>query len=507
MNTMKNHSVKPALINAAGISGGFVAAVTIMIYQTYYFSYSPSSFFWFITIMGLASLLMIYLSFRLESDNTQGLIAKILNMKFEILGILFALAIIYSLFGYQFFFSFTYKSLFLSGRDIAELVILFGYYWIYFFFVYLAVGYVKKISRIGITRFFSERSIIIAYFERFGLDRLSDRGTSAKMIIVNSYLLLLCFVFAGIFLRGQSTIETCYIFIAVIVADVLLLYEHLYNYHHEINIIEQQLAKIAHGDFGIVKRDDLVYLCDLEKSIADINIGFKKAIKEEIKSQSMKTELISNVSHDLKTPITGISNYIELLQNDDLASEDRIKYIDLIDHYNERLNKLVNDLFEISKAASGNIVLNRQTIDLIALIKQVIVECEDKFSAKKLKLVEHYGHEAVMADLDVDKTYRIFENLFINISKYALSNTRVYIDVVVSDDRVQIELKNIAQDEMNFSKEEIQERFVRGDKSRHESGSGLGLAICKSFSEIQGGTFDIAIDGDLFKAIICFSIV
>lgn len=504
MKKGNNHGAFNALMNAAGISGVFVAIATIMIYQTYYFSYSPHSFFWFIMIMGLASLLMIYLSFRTEVSESAGPITKILNMRFEVLGILFALAVIYSLFGYRLFFSFTYKSLFLSGRDIIELMILFSYYLIYFFFVYLAVIYIKKISRIGITRFFSSKSIIIAYFERFGLDRLNDRGTSAKMIIINIYLLLLCFIFGNIFLNQQGMIETCYIFIAVIVADVLLLYEHLYNYHHEINVIEQQLTKIAHGDFDIVKRDDLVYLSDLENNIADINIGFRKAVKEEIKSQNMKTELISNVSHDLKTPITGISNYIELLQNDDLKKEDRIKYIDLIDHYNERLNKLVNDLFEISKAASGNIVLNKQVIDLVSLIKQVIVECEDKLSAKALKLIEHYEKDSIMINLDVDKTYRIFENLFINIGKYALSNTRVYIDTVIMNGKVKIEIKNIAQDEMNFSKDEIQERFVRGDKSRHENGSGLGLAICKSFSEIQGGTFDIAIDGDLFKAIVCF---
>jgi len=218
----------------------------------------------------------------------------------------------------------------------------------------------------------------------------------------------------------------------------------------------------------------------------------------------MKNELVSNVSHDLKTPLTCIKNYIVLLQDDNLPIETRHEYLDNLNQYSNRLTNLIEDLFEVSKVNSGNIKLNLMELNIVALIEQAHAECSEILDAHQLTVITNYPHNDIILKLDGDKTYRIFENLFTNISKYALFNSRVYVDLTEETEDITIIFKNISQEQMNFSPQEITERFVRGDKSRHESGSGLGLAIAKSFVEAQGGTFNIAIDGDLFKAIITF---
>lgn len=218
----------------------------------------------------------------------------------------------------------------------------------------------------------------------------------------------------------------------------------------------------------------------------------------------MKNELISNVSHDLKTPLTCIKNYIVLLQDDTLSSNTRQEYINSLNQYVNRLTSLIEDLFEVSKANSGNIKLNLINLNIVALLEQTFTENKEVLESKNLTTIKNYANNEIKLNLDGDKTYRIFENLFTNISKYAMANSRVYLEIKETDDEVIIEFKNISATQMNFSAEEIVERFVRGDKSRHEAGSGLGLAIAKSFTEIQNGKFEIEIDGDLFKVIITF---
>ena len=262
------------------------------------------------------------------------------------------------------------------------------------------------------------------------------------------------------------------------------------------HIISEDFDKISEQDFGIFEAS--------KSELNQLSENFKIAIQEKVKSQKLKTELISNVSHDLKTPLTCIKNYIALLKDDELSLENRHHYLEQLVLYTNRLKNLIDDLFEISKVDSGNITLKKQELDIVALLDQAYMQNEDLLEPKNLQIVKKYSSDKIMLELDSDKTYRIFENLFTNIGKYALSNSRVYLTVNESAEAVEIEFSNISEVAMDFTAEEITERFVRGDKSRSKQGSGLGLAIARSFSEAQGANFQITIDCDLFKVRIVF---
>ena len=190
-----------------------------------------------------------------------------------------------------------------------------------------------------------------------------------------------------------------------------------------------------------------------------------------------------------------------MLQQDDLSENTRKEYVGILQQYSNRLSTLIEDLFEVSKVNSGNIHLDIMELDINALLDQAHAECSERLDEKQLTIIKN-SDTSIMVELDGGKTFRIFENLFTNIAKYALSSTRVYVDIVENKETVEIQFKNVSEEPLNFNTEEIVERFVRGDKSRHTSGSGLGLAIVKSFTEAQDGSFKIETDGDLFKAIV-----
>lgn len=250
--------------------------------------------------------------------------------------------------------------------------------------------------------------------------------------------------------------------------------------------------------------EDLGLFNPFKEQIEKIQNGFKKAVDEEVKSQRMKTELISNVSHDLKTPLTSIITYTDLLKNENITEEERKSYIDTIDKKSQRLKFLIEDLFEVSKATSGDTKLNLVNIDIVELMRQTQIELDDKIRNSNLNLRNNFPENKVVLELDSQKTFRIFENLLINVIKYAMEGSRVYIDIIDGEEAAKITIKNISAEEISFNAFDIVERFERGDKSRNTEGSGLGLAIAKSFVEVQGGTFNIEIDGDLFKVIITF---
>lgn len=272
----------------------------------------------------------------------------------------------------------------------------------------------------------------------------------------------------------------------------------------DYDVLLNASKQLSDGNFDVQIQQDVGIFNPLKDEFSHIKSGFEKAVKEEVKSQKTKTELISNVSHDLKTPLTSIITYIDLLKNIDISNEDKDKYIEILDRNSLRLKHLIEDLFEVSKANSGDIKLNYAQVDIISLIKQVQYECSDKLEEKNLDLRVNFAQEKIICTLDGEKTYRVFENLFMNISKYALPHTRVYIDIIEADSHVEIIFKNISEVEMRFNEKDIVERFVQGDESRNTSGSGLGLAIVKSFTEIQNGQFKIELDGDLFKSILIF---
>ncbi|MCI9071120.1 histidine kinase dimerization/phospho-acceptor domain-containing protein [Clostridium sp.] len=244
------------------------------------------------------------------------------------------------------------------------------------------------------------------------------------------------------------------------------------------------------------------HLRELAHDINNIKEGLKKSVENEMKSENMKTELITNVSHDLKTPLTSIINYIDLLKRENIEPESARDYVSILDKKSQRIKVLIEDLFEASKAASGVMELNITKIDVGQLLKQALGENDERFIESKLEVKLNIPNEKIFINGDGKRLYRVFENLIFNIVKYSLTNTRVYIDMFKDNDEVTIVMKNISAYELSFDTNEITNRFKRGDDSRSTEGSGLGLAIAKSIIELHNGSFKIEVDGDLFKSII-----
>lgn len=274
--------------------------------------------------------------------------------------------------------------------------------------------------------------------------------------------------------------------------------DHQENYHKLI----KQAEAMSEGDFT-PNTLECYQFDDLRNAMNDVSEGFKKAVDLETEAARSKSELITNVSHDLKTPITVVKNYTTLLETTPLNDEQR-QYVAELSKYTNHLTSLLDDLLDIAKASSGKMTFERVQLDIIALLKQSIVENNEILLSKNIEVVENFDTNSYMLKLDGDKTYRIFENLLTNISKYALNGTRFYVDAVSSEEAITISFKNISASKMNFNEKEIVERFVRGDSSRAQEGSGIGLAIVKSFMEAQDGEMEVSVDGDLFKVMLTF---
>ena len=237
--------------------------------------------------------------------------------------------------------------------------------------------------------------------------------------------------------------------------------------------------------------------------------GLSLAIDSSVRDERTKAELITNVSHDIKTPLTSIISYVDLLKRENIDNPKAIEYINVIDKKSDRLKQLILDLIDASKTSTGNIELERMDINFIELVRQVLAEYEDKFKENKLELIENISIDNALINADGRRVFRIIDNLMSNIYKYAQSGTRVYMNLGLSSDsdNVILCLKNISKTMLNISPDELSERFVRGDKSRSTEGSGLGLSIAKNLTELQDGSFKINIDGDLFTVILSFPLV
>ena len=257
-------------------------------------------------------------------------------------------------------------------------------------------------------------------------------------------------------------------------------------------------VKIADCPDGIMKK--------LSEDINDISEGLKNAVDREVRAERMKSELITNVSHDLKTPLTSIINYTDLLCREQLIPAEANDYAAIISKKAQQLKNLTADLFDISKVQSGSDIPELERLDICLLINQALGELNESITSSGLEFVRRLPEEEIFVMGDGRKLSRVFENLFVNCLKYSLENTRVYVSLEKHDGKVRIEIKNISKTPLDFDADEITERFVRGDASRSTEGSGLGLAIAKSYTEVCGGTFKITIDGDLFKATVCFDI-
>ena len=273
-------------------------------------------------------------------------------------------------------------------------------------------------------------------------------------------------------------------------------------------LLSLQLQRIR--DMGsALAAGDLEAQLDTEKMFADvkrhaedlnaIGIGMNKAVEQRMKSERLKTELITNVSHDIKTPLTSIVNYVDLLKKEDLppaASE----YLSVLDRQSHRLKKLTEDLVEASKASTGNMTVTLEPIVVNEIIHQAVGDYDEKLAAGRLEVILNTYEGNLMALADGRLLWRVLDNLLSNVCKYALAGTRVYIDLSGRDGRVYLSIKNISRDPLNISADELMERFVRGDTSRHTEGSGLGLNIARSLMDLMGGAFSLSVDGDLFKA-------
>ena len=224
-----------------------------------------------------------------------------------------------------------------------------------------------------------------------------------------------------------------------------------------------------------------------------------KAVEQRLKSERLKTELITNVSHDIKTPLTSIVSYVDLLKKEEL-SPTAGEYVAVLDRQSRRLKKLTEDLVEASKASTGNIAVQLEPIVVNEIIHQAVGDYDEKLAAGRLEVIVNTYEGNLMALADGRLLWRVLDNLLSNVCKYAMAGTRVYVDLIARDGHVVLSIKNISRDPLNISADELMERFVRGDASRHTEGSGLGLNIAKSFMDLMGGGFALSVDGDLFKA-------
>ncbi|WP_227847428.1 sensor histidine kinase [Clostridioides sp. ZZV15-6598] len=383
------------------------------------------------------------------------------------------------------------------------------YWFVIFSIIFVFIALLKHILNVGIKEYFVKNTLtgmFLKWFKKSSkvvinqvrMTNLKEKPNKTIAIILAVNLLIIV-IMCSMWFFG--------IILALIYSVVLfkLLSDYSKKTICEYNQLLDVTKKISDGNLEVNMEDDLGFFNPIKDELGNIQSGFKKAVDEEVKSQKMKTELISNVSHDLKTPLTSIITYIDLLKDENITDENRKMYIDTLDRKSQRLQHLIEDLFEVSKVNSGDVHLNIVNVDIISLMKQTLLELDDKISESSLKVKNNFSSEKIILPLDSQRTFRVFENLIINISKYAMPGSRVYIDILETDRQVNIMLRNMSSTEIDFSVDDIMERFVRGDKSRNTEGSGLGLAIAKSFVELQGGKMKIDIDGDLFKVTITFN--
>ena len=286
--------------------------------------------------------------------------------------------------------------------------------------------------------------------------------------------------------------------------------------------IEKKLKDINNGNnqAKLDTKDYMPEFRDTVKYINDVSEGIENAIQDRMKSERLKAELITNVSHDIKTPLTSIINYVDLLKKEKIENEKVKEYIEILDNKSQRLKKLTEDLVEASKVSIGNISLNLEKINIVELINQAVGEFTDKFKNNNLDVIIDSKEAEINIMADSRYMYRVIENLFSNIAKYAQDNSRVYIDIKLCPEisqrekrepspnfPVTIEIKNISKERLNISADELMQRFVRGDKSRNTEGSGLGLSIAQNLTELQNGKFNLKLDGDLFKVELIFNTI
>ena len=349
------------------------------------------------------------------------------------------------------------------------------------------------------------------------------RRAKAKMLWKNSITCFLSEIIKGIFQNGKRTTKVLVLFGSYLLVNFLLnqlpglggFLQIAFNVTVAVFLLRESIQdqKLLDG-MRKLQEGDLEYQYELEKfdgfrkefanALNGVHEVFLNSVMESMKNERMQTDLITNVSHDIKTPLTSIINYVDLLKRENIENEKARGYIEVLEQKSYRLKLLTEDLVEASKISSGNIKLECTQIHMQEMLYQASGEFVDKFEARELKLIENIPQEPLYIRADGRRLWRVLENLFNNVAKYAMSNTRVYVDLLDLGHEIKFSIKNISEQRLNIDAKDLTERFIRGDISRSTEGSGLGLSIAKNLTEIQGGNFSVYLDGDLFRVTITF---
>lgn len=384
-------------------------------------------------------------------------------------------------------------SLYLPSLSIAELaeIYFYGVFTLGCFFM----GYVSLIKRIKGRNLW--KNSLLRVIVRFIYKIYDNRKKTTKTV------LLLCgfFLVQGIAVLFRNGVTMLLVLLAdvgvfYVVLNGLLLKEKLKKGIEEIALGNMEYQIPLQG-----LRGENLKLAEMINGIAN---GFHVAVEEAMKNERLKTDLITNVSHDIKTPLTSIINYVAILKQSDIADPKIQGYLDILEAKAQRLKTLTEDVVEASKVSSGNISLEYMDVDLVEMIQQTEGEMAEKFEARNLKMIVNLPAEPAVVHVDGRRMGRVLENIFGNAAKYAMPGTRVYADLKLEEDTVDLSLKNVSEHQLNISADELTERFIRGDLSRSSEGSGLGLSIAQSLTTMQGGTFNLYLDGDLFRVNIRF---
>ena len=378
---------------------------------------------------------------------------------------------------------------------------------IYFGIIYTAALGGLQVFRKGVRRYFMENCLTVKvlgwirggvkklyqYLSEFDIKDESNKIV-LRIVAVNAVFVgIMCSLW--IFGWGVLVLYSVLLFIG--------LQKYLNKVKKDYTAIQSAVQQMADGKLDVEIKEAGMF-DSLRGELLRVQDGFAHAVDQEVKSQNMKTELISNVSHDLKTPLTAIITYVELLKEESISEQQRKEYIETLSQKSLRLKQLIEDLFEVSKLNSNNAELQLMQVDLVSLVKQMEFEYVDALKEKSIELKSRLPEGKALLMLDSQKTYRVFENLFGNIVKYAMPSTRVYVNLEKKESDVVITIRNTSENFLDVDGDMLTERFVRGDVSRNTEGSGLGLAIVKSIVEKQGGTLQVIVDGDLFKTVIQF---
>ena len=446
----------------------------------------------------LSALLGLFMNIE-KVDGSEGL-RKVFKFPIELVIILFVI------------FVFSAAGISSMNQIYSNLYIFYFLYLIGLVIVSLTVNYfiilLKSIFNKNTENYLVKNSLIYRIFnaaisEFSNNDEENKNIKNAKIKFTLVYFGI-CFVLFIVFLFFASLYSSALegIVIPMILFGIFIYYILMKNIN-EVARISRESSEIVKGNYkkNIEKKGGLYD--GIVDNFNNIGENLDLAIEDAVKSERLKTELITNVSHDLKTPLTSIINYSDLLSKDDNTKDEVKEYSKIINEKSNKLKVLIEDLFEVSKATSNNIELDRQELDFNSLVQQSIGEWEDKIKENNIEIISNLPEDKVMLNIDGQKFSRVLDNLFSNISKYALENSRVYVDLI-DEDGVRLTIKNISKYPLNISAEELMERFTRGEKSRTTSGSGLGLSIASSFVRAHGASFDIEIDGDLFKVTIEF---